>query len=142
MKGVSEVEQLAPPVQVRLSLTGRPDAGRLQATCQNLANRNGDSRVHTGHNGNGQLHSGLTSPLRLAWQEHDLRGLSDQEVRAWIESFLEIDSSQRIPGDRMSTMRCALMHISDDASELVWSFHPAWEPQIDVARLGEAFARE
>ena len=128
----NEAREAQLPVQVHLLVQGRIDAARLQAAWQLVAERwdGMDPFQHKNGNGNG---NGAESRLRLgAWQEHDLRGLPQEQARKWISSFLETDRQQRISAQRFPRMRCALVSTDERECELVWSSHPDVSEHLNV----------
>lgn len=146
---------LASPVQVHLRLTGAADIGRLRSAWQSAIENNASLREaladFDGHasvngsasngngygnvNGNGNGRSANKAGVRVPWHEYDLRGLSDEEMRTWIESFLETDRNQRMTIGRAPSMRCTVIRISDEECELVWSLQTSIAERINVAEI-------
>jgi thioesterase domain-containing protein/acyl carrier protein len=95
---------------------------------ENHAAGNG-SRVGNGNGSFGAHHR------RIAWQEYDLRGLTSSEARAWRDSFLETDQSQKMLGGRGPLVRCTLIRSEEESSELVCSVHPRIAEQLNAAEM-------
>src|SRR5205085_1216508 len=127
-------------VQVRVALHGQIDSAQIRAACQKIAHGNSDSQTTNGNgtaNGNGRGHVRPAQARRLSWQEHDLRGLTAEEVRTWTTSFLETDKNQSIPAECIGLMRVALIHTGSAEGELVWSFHRNLREMGDARRMAE-----
>jgi thioesterase domain-containing protein/acyl carrier protein len=141
------------PAQIHVRLTGEIDNSQLQRAWERAIEAvvpgrqstiqprsNGNSQAHANGNGNGNgIAKAVPSRTRLVWQQHDLRGLTVEEVRSWIASFLETDQLQLISDERPAKTRCALARIDDWTCELIWSFHPSlrdeFEPELVLERL-------
>ena len=115
-------------VQLRVALSGTIDADQIRTACQGLLRSpeswaNGNGKGFAKGNGHGAL-AAHKAELRLNWQEHDLRGLSNEEARTWTASFFQIDKEQKIPAEWLGLVRASLIRTGQDEGELVWSFHP------------------
>ena len=150
--GTAVSDRLESPVQMRIALKGSCDAAKLRdvwsralekyagarrhaesdAVNGNGSNGNG---AHAGVNGNGK--SGPHEKARIAWQEYDLHGLTDSERRTWIDSFVETDRNQKMPGGRGPVMRCALIRFDEEARELICSLHPIAAERVRMAEMVE-----
>ena len=136
------------PLQLHIRFVGTIDFGVLeQAWGEALhsifqsslpANGNASSNGHGHVHANGNGHA--SSSVRVIWQHHDLQGLTPDETRAWISSFLQTDRLQRISGDVPLKVRCSLIRLDESTCELVCSFHPSHQSQLDASPILEAFA--
>ncbi len=59
--------------------------------------------------------------VELPWVEHDLRGFAAGEREAFRASFLAEDRARGFDPGRAPLLRCALLRLSDDEVELIWS---------------------
>jgi thioesterase domain-containing protein/acyl carrier protein len=136
----SERNDVAGPLQVRLIVEAESDidCARLQTAWQSLVERQED--LSAGLSRNGNSHKNKRRPV--PWQQYDLSGLSTEQARAWLNSFLETDRDQIIPADRLPLMRFALASFGARACELVWSLHPTLRERIDVERVLHDVASE
>jgi thioesterase domain-containing protein/aryl carrier-like protein len=161
--GTVTTDRLESPVQMRLALIGACEAGRLRDIWSEVLETHVARQTGVGvsghhSNGNGAHarvngNSGAHQKARIAWQEYDLRGLTGSETQTWVDSFLETDRNQKMLGGRGPLMRCALIRIDEDTSELICSLHPsaaqhlraaeiiqkaneAYGPGLDVRKLG------
>lgn len=145
-------ERAESPIQMRFVVSGESaEPARLReiwsrvlearlatdvGTNENHATGNGTNAY--GGNGNGSFGS---HHRRVAWQEYDLCALTSSEARAWVDSFLETDQSQKMIGGRGPLVRCTLIRLEQQSSELVCSVHPLIAERLDAAKMLAA-ARE
>jgi thioesterase domain-containing protein/acyl carrier protein len=127
------------PVQVHFVLKGEIQGTRLRAAWQKVAERWSTGRESVSHaNGNGNGNG--NKDRRAPWQEHDLRGLTPEQTRIWMTSFLETDGQQGISAQRFPAMRAALVLTHDRESELVWSLHPVLSERVDMQEAAKELA--
>lgn len=76
------------------------------------------------------ISEGFDNPLqvvgrraKLPWEEHNWRGLPVAEQQVRLEAFLEADRSRGFELSKAPLMRCALIHLTEDTSQFVWSHH-------------------
>ena len=138
MEAFPQTEASLELLQLRVALRGKIDSAQIRTVCQKIIQVNNHSHTVNGNgNGNGKLQTEPTQLRRLSWQEHDLRGLSAEEVQTWSASFLETDRSQKIPAEHSGLMRVALIHTADREGELVWSSHPSLLDRDERRRIAE-----
>jgi thioesterase domain-containing protein/acyl carrier protein len=151
--GTAVSDRLEPPVQMRIALRGSCDAAKLRDVWSHAlhslekypgARSHAESNAGNGHGSNGNgAHAGVNGNgkpgslyrTRIAWQEYDLRGLTDSEMRTWIDSFVETDRNQKMPGGRGPLMRCALIRIDEEACELICSLHPITAEHVRMTEM-------
>ena len=130
---LSEAAGTQRPIQLHLLAEGEVEPARLRSAWQKIA-EGVSAKTGLTTNGNGNGNGTSHGVKRAPWQEHDLRGLPEEQARKWINSFLETDGVQEVSTQRYPAMRCALLLTDQQECELVWTFHPALSAQIDVER--------
>src|SRR5215831_19359059 len=139
------------PVQLYIRLTGHIDTRELQRAWKWVLRANADSifastanapsngHGHLNRNPNGNGHASSARTVRVIWQEHDLQGLTSEEARKWIASFLETDHLQLISDEFPLKARCALIRLNQGTCELVCSFHPFLKSKLALQRALDNF---
>ena len=120
------------PVQFHLLIRGEIEEERLRLAWQNMAGRvsGANSPEHANGNGNGTGSKKRQAP----WQKYDLRTLTRDDARKWIQSFLDTDALQGISAERVPAMRCALLLLGERECEFVWSLHPELTERVDAQK--------
>ena len=134
-------KDLQHPVQYRFLVQGEIDAICLRAAWQKQARKSwGGPRPSAYGNGHSNgAGNGTGSAKQAPWQEHDLRGLTREEVQQWIASFLETDAQQEISAQRFPAMRGALLLTEERKAEMVWSLHPVTSERLNLREAVQDF---
>ena len=117
-----------------LTVTVDPDSVNRRANTDSHAHPKNNGNGYSG-NGNGHSNGAASSAVRVLWQEHDLHGITPEEMRAWIASFLQTDLVQLISDELPPKARCALIRLGESSCDLVCSFHPSFRQQFDLDRV-------
>jgi hypothetical protein len=121
--------------QSRFSLKGQLLAPCLQESFQRAINRHDILRTCF-------LWEGLPEPVQivqrfapLRWEEHDWRGRPANSRKSALDIFAEDDRKRGFDLTRAPLMRLTLIRISEDETELIWTWHHILIDGWSVAQL-------
>ncbi len=127
--------------QLRLTLDGPLDGGRLRAAWAALLERHESLRAAFHWQDVPQPVQVFAAHADLPWRDADWRGLSADEQAARMETLLAADRAEGFRLDQPPLMRVHLVRTTDTTHELVWSAHhlllDGWSVSVLV---GELFA--
>ncbi|WGV25119.1 non-ribosomal peptide synthetase [Halotia branconii] len=109
--------------QFQLTLHGNLDAGIFERAWQVLGERHSVLRTLFVWKNRKQAVQVVRKQVNLSWSNLDWRMLSQQEQEIRLNWFLEADKKQGFELDKAPIMRCALIWVTDETYEFVWSFH-------------------
>ncbi|MGB3292548.1 MAG: amino acid adenylation domain-containing protein [Phormidesmis sp.] len=136
-------------VQLSYSLRGNLNVSAFRRACEAVVQRHPILRTAF-------LWKGLEMPLQrvcqtiqLPWEQLDWRSLTTPEQSTQLEQFLQETRSQGFELDQPPLVRCALIRVSADTHQFVWSHHhllmDGWCLPIickEILTLYEAFNNE
>ncbi len=116
-------EKAAYVTQTVCVLPGSFDSTTFRQACQKVIERHSILRTSFAWEGLEQPLQLVHVTVELPWEEHDWRSLSAGEQQARLQAFMNEDQQRGFDMTKAPLMRFALFHLSDDASQLVWTSH-------------------
>lgn len=134
-------------IQMRMRLW-QLDRRAFQAAWQAVVDRHETLRAAFHCPPDGDARQVSQPALRLEWEEHDWRDLDAQTREQRRQEYLRVDRAREFDFAVAPLMRLALMRVSDEAHDFVWTFHhillDGWSVPLlmnEVAAHYEAFVR-
>ncbi len=108
--------------QITFLLRGRLNRPAFRQAWQLVVDRHGvlRSAFTTGHEA---VHVVVSRKVRVPWREYDLRGSSEDAQAVRLQQLLEEDRRQGFDLARPPLMRCAVLRLDQETSQLVWTLH-------------------
>ncbi len=116
---------LGPVSQARLLIDGPLDAKTLRSAIQVMIDRTELFHIYRLSDRSGNSTPAIASDVRVPWQEHDCRKLSEKLAENWLHSFLDTEFILGVQGNRAPLLRYSLIHTGECKGQLVCTFHSA-----------------